>query len=150
MNKILTTGVAVFAIAAVVGLGGMSVSAMHGQNNGSGGESHGVMQRSRNGAGKEASLQSRAEVFGMTAEELSTALETKTMSQIAVERGMSEEDFRAKMTEAAKARWEARGLDAEQIAERVAEREQRHEERSEDCEFGSGEGQRLGGHGRNR
>ena len=102
------------------------------------------------GSGRQASLESRAGVVGMTVEELQTALETKTMSQIAKEKGMTEEGFRTKMEAAAKARWEARGLTTEEITERLAEREKRHAANSADHEWGSGEGGHQGGYGRNR
>ncbi|MDQ5951534.1 MAG: hypothetical protein QG639_815, partial [Patescibacteria group bacterium] len=94
--------------------------------------------------------ESRAKVFGMTAEELKKALETKTMSQIAVERGMSEETFQSKMTDAAKARWESRGLSSAEIAKRIADRDARHAVNAADHEFGSGEGNHQGGYRNNR
>lgn len=72
------------------------------------------------------------------------------MSQIAVERGMTEDTFRTKMAEAAKARWEARGLSDEEIAKRTADREKRHAANAADHEWGSGEGSHQGGYGRNR
>ena len=102
------------------------------------------------GNGRQSSLESRAGVLGMSAADLEKALETKTMSQIAVERGLTEEAFRAKMTEAAKARWEARGLSSEEIATRIAEREARHAANAADHEFGGGDGNHQGGYGRNR
>ena len=86
----------------------------------------------------------------MSVEDLKKALENKTMSQIAKEKGMTESDFQAKMAEAAKARWEARGLSSEEIAKRTAEREKRHAANSADHEWGSGDGNHQGGYGRNR
>lgn len=146
MKKLIAMSVVAVA---VVGVVGVSASAIGGQANNAGVRA-GIHQGVGQGGGYETSLESRAAVFGMSTEELKTALATKTMSQIAVERGISEEAFRAKMTEAAKARWEARGLSEEEIAERVADREARHATNSADHEFGSGEGNRLGGYGRNR
>jgi|JI6StandDraft_1071083.scaffolds.fasta_scaffold165495_2 hypothetical protein len=147
MKKLLTLSVATLAVAGIVGIGTMNVSAVNGQGNANG-ERAGMGQG--NGNGYQSSLESRAKVFGMTADELKTALQTKTMSQIAVERGMSEETFRAKMTEAAKARWESRGLSTEEIAKRLADRDARHEANAADHEFGSGEGNHQGGYRNNR
>ena len=86
----------------------------------------------------------------MSVEDLEKALETSTMSQIAKEKGMTESDFQAKMTEAAKARWEARGLSSDEIAKRTEEREKRHAANSADHEWGSGEGNHQGRYGRTR
>ncbi|NCO10603.1 hypothetical protein GW746_00725 [Candidatus Saccharibacteria bacterium] len=141
MKKLLTLGITAVAVAGAVGA--TSVSAFSGT-----GLQTGVHEGQGNGYN--ASLESRAEIFGMSADELRAALQTKTMSQIAVEHGLSEDAFRAKMTEAAKARWESRGLSAEEIAERIADREARHAANTADHEFGSGEGDRQGGYGRNR
>ncbi|NCU40825.1 hypothetical protein EOL73_03660 [Candidatus Saccharibacteria bacterium] len=154
MKKILTLGIASLAIVGVVGAGSLSASALNGQANRTGtqaGNGQGTSQGNGQGNGYQTSLESRAKVFGMSVEELQKALETKTMSQIAVERGMNEETFRAKMTEQAKARWESRGLTSEEIAKRTADREERQATNSADCEsFGSGEGNRQGGYGQNR
>ncbi len=147
MNKLATLGVASLAVIGVVGAASLSASAVtrpavH--------DGNGYSQGRGNGAGRQASLESRAKVVGMTADELETALETKTMSQIAKDKGMTEDQFRAKMQEAAKARWEARGLSAEEIAQRVADREARHAANAADHEWGSGQGDRMGGYGRSR
>lgn len=147
MKKLLTIGVATLAVVGLAGAGTLSVSAMNGQGNGTG-----TAQRQGNGQGNgyQASLESRAEVVGMTAEQLKTALQTKTMSQIAKDKGMTEADFQTKMQAAAKARWEARGLSQEEIAQRVADQQKRHAANSADHEFGSGEGNHQGGYGRNQ
>ena len=151
MKKILTLGVATLAVAGIVGVGSLSASALNGQGNGTGAQT-GARQGNVQGQGKgyQASLESRAKVLGMSAEDLKKALETKTISQIAKEKGMTESDFQAKMTEAAKARWEARGLSSDEIAKRTEEREKRHAANSADHEWGSGEGNHQGGYGRNR
>lgn len=149
MKKLLTLGVATLAVAGIVGVGSLSVSALNGQGNNTGNQT-GSRRGNGQGNGYQASLESRAKVLGMSADELKKELETKTMSQIAKEKGMTESDFRAKMAEAAKARWEARGLSSEEIAKRTAEREKRHAANSADHEWGSGEGNHRGGYGRNR
>ena len=143
MNKLLLVTASGVVVAGVVGLGAMTASAQSNQEDGAG-----MRMGMHQGAGYEASLESRAKVVGMDVEELRTALETKTMSQIAIEQGIDEDTFRSSMLEAAKERWEARGLSADEIAERIAERNERHEANSADHEFGSGEGGRRGGFGR--
>lgn len=148
MKYLTILGVATLAFVGVVGVSSLGVSALNGNENGAGMQ-YGMQKRdgTGNGGGRQASLESRAGVLGMTGAELTEALKTKTMSQIAVERGMSEDTFRAKMTEVAQARWQARGLSQEQIAERVAKRDARHSANA-DHEFGSGEGERQGRYGR--
>ena len=147
MKKILTFGAATLAVVSLIGVSGLSVSALSENGTESQVRTH---QSNGQGNGRQTSLESRAKVVGMSVDELESELETKTMSQIAVERGLSEDAFRAKMTEAAKARWEARGLSSTEIADRLAERETRHSTNAADHEFGSGEGNHQGGYGRNR
>ena len=150
MKKLLTLGIAVVAVAGLVGLSTVSVSAFQGGANGNGAKS-GYGQDAGRGMGRQGALESKAKVMGMTADELEKALETKTLSQIAVDKGMSETDFRGKMESAAKARWQARGLSNEEIAKRVADRKDRQAENQANCDgFGSGNGKRQDGYGRNR
>lgn len=149
MNKLLTIGVASLAVAGVVGAVGANAYAVNGQADGTG-EKYAVQRGHGQGSGYQTALESKAKVLSMSVEDLQNALETKTMSQIAVEKGMTEESFQAKMAEAAKARWEARGLSSQEIAQRIADREQRHRENRADHEFGSGEGQHQGSYGHNR
>ena len=151
MKKSLVVGAASLALVGVVGVTSLNASALTGRTTRSGNQT-GVQRRDGTGGGNgyQSSLESRAKVFGMTAEQLQEALKTKTMSQIAVEKGMSEDTFRAKMNEMAKARWESRGLSNEEIAQRIKDREARHVANSADHEFGSGDGNHMGGYGRNR
>ena len=149
MKKLLTLGVATLAVTGIVGVSGLSASALNGQSNVTGAQT-GSRQGNSQGNGYQASLESRAKVLSMSVEDLKKALENKTMSQIAKEKGMTESDFQSKMAEAAKARWEARGLSSEEIAKRTAEREKRHAANSADHEWGSGDGNHHGGYGRNR
>lgn len=149
MKKLLTIGVASLAVAGVVGAVGANAYAVNGQADGTG-EKYAIQRGEGQGGGYQAALESKARVLGMSVEDLQKALETKTMSQIAVEKGITEEAFQAKMAEAAKARWEARGLSSQEIAQRIADREQRHNENQADHEFGSGDGQHKGGYGHNR
>lgn len=145
MKKLLTIGFAVLAVAGIVGVSGLSASALNGQGNDAG-----TTAGSRQGNGYQSSLESRAKVVGMSVEDLKKALEDRTMSQIAKEKGMTESDFRSKMVEAAKARWEARGLSKEEIDKRTAEREKRHAANSAGHEWGIGGGSRQGGYSRIR
>lgn len=149
MNKLVTYGLATLSVSAIVGAASLSVSAYNGQGNTNGART-GTHQGQGGGYGYQKSLETRAKIFGVTVDDLKEALKTKTMSQIAVEKGLSEDDFRTKMTEAAESRWKERGLSDEQIAERMADRKARQEANSADHEFGSGEGERFGGYGRNR
>lgn len=144
MKKVLALSMAALGVAGVVGLASASngiAQAVTQTRNGQGG-----------GSGRQAMLETKAQIFGMTAEQLQEQLQTKTMSQIAVEKGLSEEQFQAKMTEAAKARWAERGLSDDEIANRLEEQEQRRAANHADHSFGSGEGDRQGGgrHGWNR
>jgi len=146
MNKLLTLGITTLAVAGLTAVGTMSVSALNGQGNGVSNQT-----TSRHGNGYQSSLESRAKVVNMTANELQKALETKTMSQIAAEKGIEQTAFQLKMTEAAKVRWEARGLSTDEIATRVADQEKRRTANEADGhEFGSGAGNHQGEYGRNR
>lgn len=142
MKKVLFISAA--AVVGLVGLGAVSASAQ--TQPAYGGQGRGQGQ----GNGRQSSLEMRAAIFGMSVDDFQKALETKTMSQIAVEKGMSEADFRAKMTAAAEARWKERGLSADEIAKRISERTVRHDTNRADHEFGSREGNHQGGYGRAR
>lgn len=145
MKKLLAVGASVFAIAGIVSVGTLNTYAMNGQ-----GVENKDQAGMRQGNGHQSSLESRAKVFGMTADELKAALETKTMSQIAVDKGMNEETFKAKKAQVAMERWQLRGLSSDEIAKRVADREARHATNSADHEFGSGDGDRQGDYRANR
>lgn len=101
--------------------------------------------RQGNGNGQATSLENRAKALDMTVEQLQEKLETQTMLQIAQEKGISTEDFQAKMREASAARWQDRGVSAEQVQERAAAQA----ERQADCD-GTGEHRAEGGFGRNQ
>lgn len=149
MKKALSIGIASLAVVGVLGVGSAYAQTQAGPADGTGSRT-GMQRGGGQGGGYQSSLEMRAKVFGMSVDELEKALETKTMSQIAVDRGMDENTFRSKMTEAVKARWEARGLSSEEIAERIKEREARHAANAADHTFGSGEGNHQSGYGRNR
>lgn len=106
---------------------------------------YGLHDGTGNGNGRQASLESKAQVLGMTVDELNTALKTKTMLQIAADKGMTQEQLQTKLRESAAARWQDRGLSAEEIQQRTATQQ----ERQADCD-GSGERMGQGGYGQNR
>lgn len=151
MKKIVTLGVASLAVVGAVGMYSLSASAMTGNGTGTRPQDGtGLKASSGAGYGRQTSLEARARIVGMTADELEKALETKTFSEIAKEKGMTQADFQAKMEAAAKARWEARGLSSDEIAQRIADREKRQAANAADHEWGSGDGDHMGGYGRNR
>ncbi len=140
MKKLLVIGAATLATAGAVGAISLSASALATSQNR---QASPMQQKGMNGKnGRQASLESRAKIVGMTATELEKALQTKTMSQIAKEKGLSEADFKSKMTEAAKARWQARGFSSEEITKRLADREKRQAANASTHEWGAGAGSR--------
>lgn len=77
------------------------------------------------GYGNQQSMQTKAKTFGMTEAELRTQLETKTMLQIAEEKGISEDQFQEKMQQAAQERWKANGLTQTEIDARLEKMKER-------------------------
>lgn len=76
----------------------------------------------RNGSGSsgyQSSLDARAKAVGMTSAELTEALKTKTMDQIIADKKVSTTDYQAAIASASKARWESKGLSAEEVQKRV-------------------------------
>ena len=142
MKYTIALAAATLAVGGMIGLKSLDVSALTQNQQFRNGYERSTDARPGDGrgAGRQSSLEMRAKVLGMTADELQTALETKTMSQLAVEKGLTEDTFRTKMQEAATQRWQERGLSQAEIEKRLAEREQRHAENAADHEFGSGEG----------
>ncbi len=72
-------------------------------------------------------IEAIAEKFGMTAEELRSQLGTKTILEIAEEKGYTEEQFHQMMLESAVQRWKDAGFTDEEIAERQNVLEERHQ-----------------------
>lgn len=147
MKKLTKISFAILALAGVIGIGAAGVSAQTNPTKNTANNHYGQGR----GQGYQRSLETRAQVFGISVDELKEALKTKTMSQIAVDEGMDQDIFRAKMTEMAKTRMAERDLSEEEIAERMEEREARQAENQASCDgFGSGTGKRMGGYSRNR
>jgi len=71
------------------------------------------------GYGYQKAIKSKAEILGLTEAELKTQLETKTMLQIAEEKGVSEDQFHGAMQKAATARWASKGLTQAEIDSRL-------------------------------
>lgn len=94
-------------------------------------------------SGYQASLEARAKAVGMTSTELTEALKTKTMDQIMTEKNINTADYQAKMAAASKARWESKGLSAEEVGKRVEWQKNRQATENHD-----GTNQSQGGYGR--
>jgi len=73
----------------------------------------------RAGSGYQQMLQTKADLIGITKDELAKQLETKTLEQIAEEKGISEDQIHAAMQKAAEKRWADKGLTESEIAERL-------------------------------
>lgn len=99
------------------------------------------------GYGYRQNLENKAQVLGLSVEDLQAQLQTKTLAQVIEEQGKTLEEFRAAMSELAEARWAEMGLSQEEIAERQAERAQRQAEHNGECD-GTGGG--LHKYGQNR
>lgn len=85
------------------------------------------------GGGK--GLEKKAEMLGMTVEELEAELETKTMVEIFEDQGIVPEELQAQMLEKARGRWQEMGLSEEEIAEREGRMEERRTKRCEMCQW---------------
>lgn len=71
------------------------------------------------GSGYQQMLQTKAGLIGITKDELNKQLETKTLEQIAEEKGISEDQIHAAMQKVAEKRWADNGLSETEIAERL-------------------------------
>ncbi len=128
---ILTVGTASLAIA-----GFLLVPSLAGAQGG-----NGYSNGSGNRSGYGQMLETKAQLLGMTTEELQSQLKEKTLYQIIEEKGLTQDQFHEQMGEAAEARWQERGLSAEEVAQRQTQRA----ENQGDCD-GTGGGR----HGANR
>ena len=77
------------------------------------------------GYGNQQVMQTKAKTLGMTEDELQTQLQTKTMLQIAEEKGISEDQFHATMQKAAQERWKTNGLTQAEIDTRLQDMQER-------------------------
>lgn len=144
MNKILKIGIVTLLVtASALVFAPLAVNAQTVQslNRGNGSGLHNGI-----GTGRQASLESRAKILGITVEQLREKLKTQTMLEIAKELGLTEEQFHTKMSEAAQARWKEQGLSDEEIKTRLEAQQQRQE----NCDGDGGNKVQGGiGHGRN-
>jgi len=83
--------------------------------------------------GTERMLETKAEILGMSVEELRETLQNRTFLELAEEQGITLEQWREIMQEKARERWQEMGLSEEEIAERERWQEERHAECGEDC-----------------
>lgn len=95
------------------------------------------------GNGYQSSLETRAKAVNMTTAQLTEALKTKTMDQVRIDQGVSEDGYHAAVRAAATARWEARGLSSDE----VKARQTWQAERQSTCD-GTGDAAQAGGYGR--
>ena len=111
MNKILTysLGIAGLATAGLVA----APSLAHALNANSNMSGHG------GGYGNQQVMQTKAQLLGMTEAELQTQLETKTLLQIAQDKGISVDQLHESMQQAAQERWKANGLTQDEIDSRL-------------------------------
>lgn len=78
-----------------------------------------------NGAGYQQMIQTKAKLLGISESELKTQLQTKTMLQLAEEKGISEDQLHKSMETAARQRWADRGLTQSEIDARLKNMEER-------------------------
>lgn len=117
MKKIVTLSVGVASLAALgLMVAPNLVNAKSGPNTG---------RTGGYGGGYEQMIQSKAEILKMTATELKTQLQTKTMLQIAQQQGVSEDQFHTAMEKVARQRWEDRGLTQAEIDSRLQRMKER-------------------------
>lgn len=102
------------------------------------------MHNGGNGSGYQQTMQTKAKLLGMTEAELTTQLQTKTMLQLAKEKGISEDQLHATMETAARQRWADKGLTQAEIDVRLKNMAERqagdHEANSANRGGGMGRG----------
>ena len=115
MKKILTLGIgmAVVAAAGIIAIPALAQGQKQGAN-GNGG-SYGYRQN----------MTTKAGILGITEDELKSQLATKTMIQIAAEKGISEDQFHALMQKSAQERWASKGLTQAEMDSRLQNMKER-------------------------
>lgn len=95
--------------------------------------------------GFEQMLEEKAELLGLTIDELKEALETKTLPELLEEKGITREDLQEKMRQRILERWRELGISEEEIQQRLEWQEQRREACAEEgCPCAFGKGMRMG------
>lgn len=90
----------------------------------------------QNGNGSGNGLEIRAQAMDMTTEQLKEQLQTKTMSQVISDQGMTTEQYQEQVREAVNNRWQKMDLSDEEIQART----EKQQERQANCD-GSGSAQ---------
>ena len=127
MNKRIIVGASVLAAAAVFSTAGVALATNQYGNHAQNGNGNGT------GNGYSQQLQTKASTLKMTADQLREELKTKTLTQIAQEKQVSLDAVHQATQTAARARWQANGLSADEIKNR----ETAMADRQADCD-GSG------------
>jgi len=117
MKKIITYSLGIVGLIAA----GLMIVPSFVQAQGGNGNSNG----NGGGYGYQQSIESKAKALGVSESELRTQLETKTLLQIAEEKGVSLDQLHTTMQQAAQARWEARGLTQAEIDSRLQNMKER-------------------------
>lgn len=132
MKKILTISLVVTGIAMAGLMVLPSFASAMGQNSNVNGNGSGY--------GYQQVIESKAKALGMTVEELRTQLETKTLLEIAQEKGISEDQLHEAMQKSAQERWTAKGLSQSEIDARMQRMQERQASDHECDGTGSGVG----------
>jgi len=136
MYKILTIGLGI-ATLATAGLVIAPSFAQAQSTNGNG-------QLGGGGYGYQQVLETKAKLLNMTEEELQTQLQTKTMLEIAEEKGINETEFHEAMEQAAQKRWADKGLTQAEIETRLKNMKERQAGDHETNSANRGGGSRHG------
>jgi hypothetical protein len=116
---ILSTGVVSLAAA------GLMIAPSFAQAQSGNANINGAGNGTGKGNGYQQSLTNKAKILGMTEDQLKTQLQTKTLLEIAKDKGISEEQWHEKVEAAAQARWKANGLTQAEIDARTKTMEDR-------------------------
>lgn len=92
------------------------------------------------GSGYQQTLQTKASSIGVTKDELSEQLKTKTFEKIAAEKGVNLDQIHAAMQKAAEKRWADRGLTESEIEERLQRMQERQSGDHESNTLNRGQG----------
>lgn len=85
-------------------------------------------------AGHERMLETKADVLGITLNELKGELENKTLREVFEASDISLEELHQKMQEKAMERWQEKGLSDEEIQERIERQTAKRAEGAGDCQ----------------
>ena len=128
MLKIAVLSLASIATIGVIGITASNVYAQSSQGNKGHAKHNGSHINQKNGEqyGKQKSLDSKAKVLGISADELKKELSAKSLDQIISEKGLSKDTFHEKMKQEVKARMESEGLNSERVQEKLNKMDSNH------------------------